>query len=93
MKAITTAVTALGLICMASAASADRPAADKCAAKLSSDGQAIYQASAPLVAPGADLRGIITNQTKSLVMNGSINRSAAKPAAEAAGGCLKLINS
>ncbi|WP_341991140.1 hypothetical protein [Azorhizobium sp. AG788] len=92
MKILTLAA-ALGLICAASAASADRPAADKCAAKLSADAQTIYKASAPLITPGADARAVITDQTKAMVMNGSLSRGAAKPAAEAAGTCIKLINS
>ena len=43
--------------------------------------------------PGADLRAIVTAQTKSLVMSGALSRDAAKPAAEAAGKCLKLLAS
>ncbi len=84
---------AFGLVCLASAASADRPAADKCAAKLSGDAKTIYAASAPLITPTSDIRGVITDQTRSLVINGTISRAAAKPAAEAAGTCIAMIRS
>ncbi|TDT94511.1 MULTISPECIES: hypothetical protein [Azorhizobium] len=82
-----------GAVCLASSAYADRAAADKCAAKLDANGKKIYQASAPSIAPGADIRSVVTDQTKALVMGGTISRSAAKPAAEAAGSCLAMINS
>lgn len=92
MKTLALAVT-LGALCCATAASADQASANKCAAGLSAQGQQIYAASAPQVTPGADLRGIITAQTKSMVMSGAMSRDAAKPAAEAAGKCLKLLQS
>lgn len=92
MKILTLAVT-VGALCCTTAAFADQASAGKCAAGLSPQGQQVYAASAPQVTPGADLRGIITQQTKSLVMSGAMSRDAAKPAAEAAGKCLKLLAS
>lgn len=92
MKTLTLAL-ALGLAGLATAASADQASATKCAAKLSADGQTIYQASAPLITPASDVRAVVTDKTKSLVMGGSISRGAAKPAAEAAGACLAMLKS
>ena len=42
------------------------------------------------MAPGADLKGVVTDTTKSLVKSGQVPRGEARPAAEAAGECLKL---
>lgn len=83
----------LALCLLATTALADRPAADKCAAGLTTDGQTIYAASAAQVAPGADLRSIVKNTTEGLVRAGTVSMANARPAAEAAGKCLALINS
>ncbi|MEP9378038.1 hypothetical protein ABLE91_15065 [Aquabacter sp. CN5-332] len=84
---------AAGLCLITSVALADRPAADKCAAGLNTNGKAIYSASAPQVAPGADLRSIVTANTQALVKSGAVSMGDARPAAEAAGKCLAMINS
>ncbi|OYX15134.1 MAG: hypothetical protein B7Z15_01585 [Rhizobiales bacterium 32-66-8] len=86
-------LAAAGLCLVASSAFADRPAGDKCAAGLSADAQAVYSATAPQVTPGADLRSLITAQARALVGSGTLTASSARPAAEAAGKCLMLINS
>ncbi|TCT01514.1 hypothetical protein [Aquabacter spiritensis] len=86
-------ILAAGFCVVATGALADKAAGDKCAANLNTDGKAIYAGAAPQVAPGADLRGIVTAQTQSLVKSGAIGMSGARSAAEAAGKCLAMINS
>ncbi|MBA4789082.1 MAG: hypothetical protein AB1698_12475 [Pseudomonadota bacterium] len=83
----------LALCLFATVALADRPAADKCAAGLNTDGKTIYAASAAQVAPGADIRAVVKTATEGLVRSGNISMGNARPAAEAAGKCLALINS
>jgi hypothetical protein len=73
------------------AAYADQQAADACAARLPKSSAAIYSASAAQISPGANLRDIVTHVTRSLVMSGDLSRSEARPAAEAAGSCLKFL--
>lgn len=68
---------------------ADRKAADACAAKLSPDAKSVYAATIGSVKPGVDLTAAITEKTRGLVMSGKLSRGAARPAAEAAGTCLK----
>ncbi len=92
MKILALAVT-FGALCCTTAAFADQASATKCSAGLSPQGQQIYAASAPQVKPGANLRDIITQQARSLVMSGAMSRDAAKPAAEAAGKCLQMLAS
>jgi hypothetical protein len=64
--------------------------AQSCASGLDASGQMIFNAVLPQVSPGADLKGVLTATTKSLVKSGQIGRGDAKPAAMAAGECLKL---
>lgn len=73
------------------AAFADQAAGSACAAKLPADAQTIYNASVGQVTPQTDLRALITDQTKSLVMAGTIQRASAKPSAQAAAKCLELV--
>ncbi|HSI42072.1 MAG TPA: hypothetical protein VLA00_16130 [Xanthobacteraceae bacterium] len=75
----------------APAAHADKAAAKACAAGLDADGQTIYGAVQPKVVAGVDLRTVVTDTTRSLVMGGSVSRANARPAAMAAGQCLELI--
>jgi hypothetical protein len=70
-------------------ASANRAAADACAAKLPANAKLIYAAAIGGVTPSAKLEDLIRSKTRSLVMNGKISRGDARPAAEAAGACLK----
>ena len=83
----------LGLCLVSTAAFADRNAADKCAANLNTDGRVIYSTTAAQVQPGVDLRALVKNSTETLVKNGTVSMGNARPAAEAAGKCLSLINS
>ena len=84
-------ITALTLLALSAApAFAGAAEAQSCAAGLDANGQMIYSAVIPQVTPAIDLKGAVTTATKSLVMSGKISRSVAKPAAMAAGACLKL---
>lgn len=82
-----------GLCLVATSAFADRSAADKCAANLTTDGRTIYSTTVAQVQPGSDLRALIKASTEALVRNGTVSMSNARPAAEAAGKCLQLVNS
>lgn len=75
----------------AAPALASKAAADKCAGGLSKEARAIYKASAPLLVPGADGRAVVTNQTRTLVLNGQIDHTKAHESAEAAAKCLILL--
>ncbi|GGF73749.1 hypothetical protein GCM10007301_36940 [Azorhizobium oxalatiphilum] len=70
---------------------ADKASSEACAAGLSADGKTIYKASAPAITPTANIRDVVTEKTRSLVMGGSIGRANAKTDAEAAGGCLAML--
>jgi hypothetical protein len=69
---------------------ADAAAAQKCAAALPKDGQAIFQATLPQVRPGTDLRSVVTASTRSLVQSGQIDQGTARDSAMAAAQCLRL---
>ena len=82
---------ALGALFLAAApAVAGQAEAQNCAAGLDANAQLIFNSALPQVGPGADLKGVVTATTKSLVKGGQIARGDAKPAAMAAGECLKL---
>ena len=84
-------IIALGLLALSAGHGlAGTAEAQNCAGSLDANGQQIFNAALPQVAPGADLKGIVTDVTKSLVKAGQIKRSDARPAAMAAGECLKL---
>lgn len=67
---------------------ADRAAADKCATGLSAESKLIYADSIGSVAPGIDLKDLVTSKTRSLVFAGKVGRGEARAAARAAGACL-----
>ena len=84
-------IIALGLLALGAApAFAGQAEAQSCAAGLDANGQLIFTTALPQAVPGADLKGVVTDATKSLVKSGQIKRGDARPAAEAAGACLKL---
>lgn len=85
-----TAILAL-LVALPAAAQADQAAATACASQLSKDGRTIYDKAAPTVTAKTDIKDAVTGVTRPLVMNGTMSRDAARPAAEAAGECLKLL--
>lgn len=84
-------IIALGLLAVSAVpALAGHAEAQSCASGLDANGQLIFTTALPQVAPGADLKGIVTGTAKSLVKSGQIKRGDARPSAEAAGACLKL---
>lgn len=74
-------------------AAADQATAAACASTLSPAGAMIYRNAAPDMHPNADLREVITEHTRDLVMSGDMPRSVARPAAEAAAKCLDSLRS
>jgi hypothetical protein len=89
MRYVLTIVAAVAFSLTAVPSYANRASADACAAKLSPEAKQIYAASIGSVAPGADMKEVVRSKTRALVIGGKISRSAARPAAEAAGVCLK----
>ncbi len=84
-------ITAVALLALSAApAFAGQAEAQSCAAGLDANGQAIFTNALPQVGPSADLRAVVTATTKALVKSGQISMSDARPAAMAAGECLKL---
>jgi|tagenome__1003787_1003787.scaffolds.fasta_scaffold16964889_2 hypothetical protein len=69
---------------------ADEASMQACAKSLSPAARMIYEASAASLPPSSALRDVVAAQTRKLVMAGRIERAAARPAAEAAGNCLKM---
>jgi hypothetical protein len=51
----------------------------------------IYQATAPDIRQGIELKSVVTAHTRKLVMDGKIERSIARPSAVAAAACLKTL--
>jgi len=84
-------ITAIALLALSAApAFAGTAEAESCAAGLDANGKLIFSTALPQVNPSADLKGVVTATTKSLVSSGQVPMSAARPAAMAAGQCLKL---
>ena len=82
---------ALGLMALSAApALAGQAEAKSCAAGLDANAMLIFNAALPQVVPGADLKGVVTDTAKSLVKAGAVPHADARPAAIAAGECLKL---
>jgi azurin len=82
-------VAAVVCLCAIPAA-ASQADAKSCAAGLDANSQLIFNTVLPSVTPSIDLRTAVTDATKSLVMSGKLPRAEARPAAMAAGECLKL---
>lgn len=70
---------------------ANQKSADDCASKLPKDSAAIYSNTVAQISPGANIKDLVVEITRGLVMDGRLSRANARPAAEAAGNCLKLI--
>jgi len=87
---LTTLSSAAGLVLLSASAQADQAAAAACAAKLSKEGQMLYNQAAPTVSPTNSIKDALTAVARPLVMNGTMSRSTARDAAEAAGECMKL---
>ena len=82
----------LGLAMLPTVVQADQAAAATCAAKLSKEGQMLYEKAAPTVSPNNNIKDALTSVARPLVMNGTMSRAVARDAAEAAGECIKLAN-
>ena len=78
-------------ILLAQAAWATSQNAAGCVAGLNGDARRIYDEAAPKLAASTPIRDVVKSVTRGLVMNGQLTRSAARPAAEAAGQCLQLL--
>jgi hypothetical protein len=74
-----------------SSTSSGKGKASACAAGLSKDAKAIYDATAPQVGSLSTLRETVVEQTRSLVMAGKIGQGTAKSSAQAAGECLAML--
>lgn len=72
-------------------ASANRAAADACAASLSPEARLIFDAAAPAITPNAEIRPILEEKTRALVSSGRVSRSSARGSATAAGNCLRQL--
>jgi hypothetical protein len=83
---------ALALLLAATPALArDVKAANACAAKLTPEGKAMFEATAPEVKPDSDLRELMRSKVIPLVMFGSLTREAAEANGPAAGACAALL--
>lgn len=84
-------LTAVCLLALSAApAFAGQAEAQSCASGLDANSQAIFNAVLPQVTPSIDLKAAVTSATKAMVSSGQLSMSNARPAAMAAGECLKL---
>jgi hypothetical protein len=67
------------------------PAVAACVAKLSADGQLIFNAARPELGPATDLRSLVRATAVQLVGAGKVSQAAAPDAALAAAACLELL--
>jgi hypothetical protein len=74
----------------ATAALGGTTTADSCAAGLTKDPRAIYDASVTSVQPSTDLKALLSAKTRGLVLAGTIARGGARDSARAAMECLAL---
>ena len=74
-----------------SIAHASRADADACATSLSALGKSIYDKSLPGVLSGKSPADAVTPVARSMVMAGTVSGDDARPAAQAAGACLKSL--
>lgn len=90
MRLLATLLPLAGLALLPASGRADQAAASACAAKLSKEGQMLYNQAAPTVSPTNNIKDALTAVARPLVMNGTMSRATARDAAEAAGECMKL---
>lgn len=84
-------VCALMLFFLPTAVLADQASAAACSAGLSSDAKLIYDKTAPTVKPATVIKDALSAVVRPMVTNGSMTQAVARPAAEAASECLKLL--
>jgi hypothetical protein len=73
------------------AVAADAAAVDACVAALSPDAKLIFDKAKPSVPPKGEIRELVRDTTRGMVIAGQIGRDGARPAAMAAGNCLKML--
>jgi hypothetical protein len=88
MRAIT---IAFAVSLAASAAARANTEVAACVAKLSADGQLIFNSVRPELGPTADLRTLVRAKAIELVGAGKVSQAAAPDAALAAAACLELL--
>jgi hypothetical protein len=71
---------------------ADPAAAQACAGQLSKDARTIFDTTLPQLGASTDLRGLVTDTTRTLAASGRIDRATARSSAIAAGQCLRLAH-
>jgi hypothetical protein len=81
----------LCLVCLTTAAHADRKAADGCAAGLSPPAKQIYEATLASNPTPGTARGIVVAQVEKLIGDGKLTMVDGRAAGEAAGACLKML--
>lgn len=91
MRSTLIAATCLVVLSAPMAASAAGDAGAACAAGLSRDPRAIYDASVGAVQPSTDLKALLENTTRGLVRAGTVARDSARDSARAAYKCLELV--
>ncbi len=80
----------LAMAGLTATARADGSAGAACAAGLAADGKAIYAVTVAAHPTLVNLRSIVVQQTRHLVMDGKIDRDHARDNATAAGDCAKV---
>jgi hypothetical protein len=83
---------AMVLLLISSPAWADRKEADACAASLSPESKAVYDAVVVKAKPGADNKSIAEGVVKGMVADGKLSLFSAKSTAEPAGECIKKLD-
>ena len=78
-----------GVLFAPAVAFADPAAAARCRAGLNAEATLIYDKVLPLVTPTTVLRDMLKDQTRSMVMAGSVDMGTARASATAAGECLR----
>ena len=79
------------LLALPCAALADPATGAACAAKLPPDAAMIYRATAPEIRRDTVIRDLLSTRVRAMVIEGKLDRAAARPAAEAAGACLQAL--
>ena len=79
------------LLLFPSSAFADQTEAEACAASLSATGLKMYQATAPYMKPGTNIKDLLRTHIRPMVQSGSLTRSDARSNAPAVAECLKKL--
>ncbi len=90
MKRVPAAAAAFCVV-VSAAARADRAEGDKCAASLTPQARLIYDTALTRPIEGASLYDLLTERVRTLVLTGKVGLFDARPAAETAADCLRLV--